>query len=161
MPRELTGGVEYVPPGPGEPLGNYRYRISLVDGSRPWIDVAPTVRSKDAEARVREVAAERSKTAREKGRSVSGFEPIPRRTLKDVQGGREQRIVYASPVQDLTECPLGKCRALALSSPARSGGRHGPFSIRSGTRSRVHVAGATVAYYRRASNAREIEPRSP
>src|SRR5580658_9604652 len=78
MPRELTGCVEYVPPEPGEQLGHYRYRISLVDGSRPWIDIAPTARSKDAEGRVREVAAERSKTAREKGLRAEDFGLKPR-----------------------------------------------------------------------------------
>jgi integrase len=70
--------VEYVPPGPGEQLGHYRYRISLADGSGPWIDIAPTVRSKDAEERVREVAAERSKTAREKGLRAEDFGLKPR-----------------------------------------------------------------------------------
>ena len=73
MPRELKGTVDWVLPGPSEQQGHYRYRITLIDGARPWIDVAPGPRSPLAEARVREVAAERSSIAREKGLRAEDF----------------------------------------------------------------------------------------
>ena len=78
MPRELKGTVDWVLPGPSEQQGHYRYRITLIDGARPWIDVAPGPRSPLAEARVREVAAERSKIAREKGLRAEDFGLKPR-----------------------------------------------------------------------------------
>ncbi|MGD0679646.1 MAG: site-specific integrase [Polyangiaceae bacterium] len=78
MPKPRTGTVEWVPPKKGEPLGHYRYRITLSDGARPWVDFAPGPASPDAEARVRELAIERSKIARDRELKAEDFGLKPR-----------------------------------------------------------------------------------
>ncbi len=69
---KATGSVVWVAATRKRP-GHYAYRLSLVDGSRPWIHCTPTVRSELAEKRVREVALERSKEAFEKKLTAEDF----------------------------------------------------------------------------------------
>jgi hypothetical protein len=68
MAKERIGTVEYDPR-----KGCYRVRLTLNDGARPWVDLTPTARSPLAEARAREVAAERSRIAREENLTAADF----------------------------------------------------------------------------------------
>ena len=73
MPKERRGTVEY-----DAKKGCYRIRLTLNDGSRPWVDLTPTARSALAEKRAREVAAERSKIARKENVRAEDFGLKPR-----------------------------------------------------------------------------------
>jgi integrase len=59
----------------------YLIRLTLEDGARPWIELAPTARSPVAEARAREVAAERSKIARDRHLIAEDFGLRSRSTM--------------------------------------------------------------------------------
>ena len=67
MGKQATGTVEWAEPKPGERQGHYKARITLPDGTRPWIHFDPGPRSPQAEARAREKAAEASERARRRG----------------------------------------------------------------------------------------------
>ena len=69
---KATGSVQWVPATRKTP-GHYAYRLSLVDGSRPWVHCTATVRSELAEKRVREVALERAREAMEKKLTAEDF----------------------------------------------------------------------------------------
>lgn len=68
MPKERIGSVWYDPA-----RGCYRIKLTLNDGSRPTVDLTPTVESPLAEKRAREVAAQRSRIAREKNLRAEDF----------------------------------------------------------------------------------------
>lgn len=63
MGRKATGTVEYIEGKDGKP-GHYRCRVTCVDGARPWIDLDPTPRSPQQEARAKERAAAMSERIR-------------------------------------------------------------------------------------------------
>jgi integrase len=92
MPREAIGTVAYVPADPkkGTTLGHYRYRITLGDGARPWIECPAGPRSPLVEQRVREKAVERSKEARAKGLRAEDFGLQPRAAAGRSHGGAPQ-----------------------------------------------------------------------
>jgi hypothetical protein len=73
MPKERKGTVWYE-----ADRGCYRIKLTLNDGARPVIDLTPTARSPQAEERAKEVAAERSKMAREKDLRAEDFGLKPR-----------------------------------------------------------------------------------
>ena len=75
MPREATGVVEWVPANgaKGEAQGHFRARITLTDGSRPYINFDPCPRSTQAEQRAREKAAEWTKRARRERLTAKDF----------------------------------------------------------------------------------------
>ncbi|MGD0680079.1 MAG: tyrosine-type recombinase/integrase [Polyangiaceae bacterium] len=68
MAKERSGTIAY-----DDSKKCYRIRLTLNDGSRPWVDLSPTARSARAEERARAVAAERSKIAREKNLTAADF----------------------------------------------------------------------------------------
>jgi integrase len=78
------GSVHWEPATRRRP-GHYKFRLSLEDGSRPWVHLDPTARSTLAEARAREVAQERSDQARRDHLRGEDFDLGPRQPrTKDV-----------------------------------------------------------------------------
>ncbi len=73
MAKRRSGTVAY-----DEAKKCYQIRLTLNDGSRPWVALSPAARSPLAEARAREVAAERSRIAREKRLTAEDFGLMPR-----------------------------------------------------------------------------------
>jgi integrase len=73
MAKDRIGTIQY-----DSGKGCYRVRLTLNDGARPWVNLTPTARSPKAEARAREVAAERSQLARKKGLRAEDFGMKPR-----------------------------------------------------------------------------------
>jgi len=67
MPRKLTGTIAWVPPRKGETKGHYKARITLADGSRPWIHLDSGPRSPAAERTARRTAEAYSERARRDG----------------------------------------------------------------------------------------------
>lgn len=64
--RRNIGHVEYVPAKPGA-LGHYRVRIHLAGDARPFVHLAPSPRSPQAERRAREKAEAWVERVRELG----------------------------------------------------------------------------------------------
>jgi len=89
MPKERRGTVEY-----DAKKGCYRIRLTLNDGSRPWVDLTPTARSALAEKRAREVAVQRSKIARQENLRAEDFGLKPRAEKVDA---------LAAPATDVME----------------------------------------------------------
>jgi len=89
MPKERRGTVEY-----DAKKGCYRIRLTLNDGSRPWVDLTPTARSALAEKRAREVAVQRSKIARQENLRAEDFGLKPRAEKVDAE---------AAPATDVME----------------------------------------------------------
>jgi integrase len=80
--RERTGTVTY-----DEAKGCYCIKLTLNCGTRtPWLPLSPAVRSPNAEMRAREVAAERSKIARDEDLKPEDFGMKPR-APKTAPGG--------------------------------------------------------------------------
>ena len=75
MARARTGSVVYVPPDKkkGEKLGHYKTRITLEDGSRPWIHLDPGPQDDNREAWAREQAKIHTDRARRERRTASDF----------------------------------------------------------------------------------------
>jgi integrase len=78
MARKAVGTVEWVPAKGDETKGRFRYRISLTDGGRPWIEEPPGPKSPQAERTVRERAAARTEQARAEGLRSEDFGLKPR-----------------------------------------------------------------------------------
>jgi integrase len=74
MARKATGTVVYEPADPAKGIeGHYRARITLADGSRPWIDLDPGPKSPKAEESARGKAAHWTERARAEGRTRADF----------------------------------------------------------------------------------------
>jgi integrase len=84
MPKDRRAGTVVY----NEAKRCYRIRLTLEDGSRPWIDLTPTAKSPIAESRAREVAAERSKIARERHLIAEDFGLKPHAAKSVVVAGR-------------------------------------------------------------------------
>ncbi|HEY4120363.1 MAG TPA: hypothetical protein VGM56_21000, partial [Byssovorax sp.] len=74
MSRTRSASLEYVAAKPGEPQGHYRARVTLDGGSRPWVDLKPSPKSRTAEARARERAL-----AWAEKQSAAGTVVVPRK----------------------------------------------------------------------------------
>ncbi len=74
--RPATGTLTWCEPRKDQEQGHYAVRLTLADGTRPWIHLDPSPRSKQAEARAREKAAAwAERVAREQIVSVSDVRP--------------------------------------------------------------------------------------
>jgi len=77
QPRGM-GTVEWVPAKMGEERGHYRGRISLADGSRPWITCPPGPRSKQAEDKARQFIGHEAERAKKNELRAEHFGIVPR-----------------------------------------------------------------------------------
>ena len=92
MPRAATGTVVWVPAGPGEEQGHYKARITLEDGSRPWVHFDPGQKSPTAEAKARDKAVAATKRARKMGAVAVGKGKV---ATEAVSGSSETVAEYA------------------------------------------------------------------
>jgi len=81
-PRKIAprgaGTIEWVAPKPGEERGHYVGRISLADGTRPWVRCPPSAHSPQAEFKAREYVGHEAEKARAHGLTGVDFGIKPR-----------------------------------------------------------------------------------
>ncbi len=127
--RRNIGHVEYVEAKPGE-LGHYRVRLRLADGTRPYVHLAPSPRSPQAEKRVRKKAEAWMERVRVEGTVRAAAPPaaetetarawwaryLDHRTAKGQQSVRDARGRLENWIQRATRCPRGRrdCAATGI-----------------------------------------------
>lgn len=103
MARKPTGTVGYVPPRQGETIGHWRVRVTCADGSRPWIDLDPSPKSKQTEAKAREAAAHYSELVRERGIVAVPVRCMPQPARLQSASDSETLATYAERWLDVRE----------------------------------------------------------
>lgn len=78
MGRQATGTIQWMPPKAGETQGHYKCRITLADGTRPWIHLPPSAKSPQAERTARTRAEFYAERARREG-----ITSVPKTTTGD------------------------------------------------------------------------------